>query len=57
MKKLWNVLMWIGDNINHLIIEPVICLIPGKFGYWVWYNTCQKFCLWVTEFREEDHHG
>ena len=46
-QKTWNILVWIDNNINHKIVEPFIAIIPGSVGYWIWNNTCRKFCNWV----------
>jgi hypothetical protein len=53
-EKIWKILAWIDDNINHGIIEEIFDLFPirhdNKFDllYWIWNNTCYRYCYWIS---------
>ena len=56
-ETLWDILVWIDNNINHKIVEPIIAIIPGSIGYRIWNKTCQKFCNWVIIKLGDKYNG
>jgi len=51
---IWNILMWLDNNINHTIVDKLFDLFPdvedGKpdFFYWLWRHTARAYCNFVS---------
>lgn len=48
-RALGSVFLWLDDYINHRLLESIV----EHFPYWVWKNTCRRFCLFVCDHFEE----
>jgi len=54
-EKIWNVLNWIDNNINHTIVDWVFNLFDcenedgsDSLSYRIWKATSHAYCNWVN---------
>lgn len=52
--KLWHVLLWIDNYINHQYFEQLFNNSDSDFGYFIWKHTSRKFCNFVFDHTDWD---
>lgn len=52
--KLWHILIWTDNNINHKYFEKIFGLQESNIGYYIWKHTSRAYCNFVFDHEHWD---
>ncbi len=47
--KLWHILLWIDNSINHKYFEKLFGLQSTDIGYFIWKHTSRAYCNFIFD--------